>query len=144
MTHKTPILPPFTEDTARRKVQAAAEAWSTRDPEVVAPAYSIDCEWRDRDEFLTGRDAIRAFLYRKWLQQLHFRLTHELWSYAGHRISVRFESEWQHARTGQWYRTHGNEHWEFNDDGLMQRRDASANDIPIQAIERLIGVEATP
>ena len=135
-TVATPIVPPFTEETARAKVKAAENAWNTRDPEVVAKAYSEDSQWRNRDEFFTGRDAIKAFLKRKWSKELDYRLMKELWAYTGNRISVRFEYEWRHAQTGQWYRTHGNEHWEFNDDGLMRRRDMSANDIPIEESER--------
>ncbi len=132
------LLPPFTAETARRKVQSAQDAWNTCDPEIVALAYSENSQWRNRDEFFTGRDAIRAFLYRKWRLELHYRLMKELWSFTSNRISVRFEYEWQHARNGQWYRTHGNEHWEFDDDGLMRRRDMSANDIPIAAADRRI------
>ncbi len=132
----TPILPPFTEETARAKVKAAENAWNTRDPEVVARAYSENSQWRNRDEFFTGREAIKAFLKRKWEKELDYRLMKELWAYIGNRISVRFEYEWRNAYTGQWYRTHGNEHWEFDDDGLMRRRDMSANDIPINESER--------
>ena len=133
---KSPILPPFTEEMARAKVKAAENAWNTCDPEVVARAYSEDPQWRNRDEFFTGREAIRAFLKRKWEKELDYRLMKELWAYTGNRISVRFEYEWRNAYTGQWYRTHGNEHWEFDDDGLMRRRDMSANDIPINESER--------
>ncbi len=134
------LIPPFTAETARAKVQAAEDAWNSRDPEVVALAYSEDSDWRNRDEFFHGRDAIRAFLTRKWARELHYRLTKELWAYSGNRISVRFEYEWQDAMSGQWYRTHGNEHWEFAADGLMRRRDMSANDIPIDPGDRRIGV----
>jgi uncharacterized protein len=133
-----PLLPPFTAETARRKVRAAEDAWNTCDPEIVALAYSENSQWRNRDEFFAGRDAIRAFLYRKWRLELHYRLMKELWSFTGNRISVRFEYEWQHARNGQWFRTHGNEHWEFDDDGLMRRRDMSANDVAIAAADRRI------
>ncbi len=140
MTQKTPLVPPFTEETARQKVQAAEDAWNTRDPEIVALAYSEDSNWRNREEFFTGRDAIKAFLYRKWRKELHYRLMKELWAFTDNRISVRFEYEWQHSQTGQWYRTHGNEHWEFNDDGLMRRRDMSANDVSIESSERRIGI----
>lgn len=135
------IVPPFTAETARAKVQLAEDAWNTRDPEIVALAYSVDSEWRNRDEFFTGRDAIRAFLYRKWRRELHYRLMKELWSFTDNRISVRFEYEWQDAGSGKWHRTHGNEHWEFDDDGLMTRRDMSANDIPISSNDRRIGTE---
>ena len=136
----TKLIPPFTAETARAKVQAAEDAWNSRDPEVVALAYSEDSDWRNRDEFFQGRDAIRAFLTRKWATELHYRLTKELWAYSDNRISVRFEYEWQDAMSGQWYRTHGNEHWEFAADGLMRRRDMSANDIPIDPGDRRIGV----
>ena len=131
----TNIRPPFTEETARAKVKAAEDAWNTRDPERVALAYTVDSEWRNRDEFFTGRDAIKEFLTRKWKKELDYRLMKELWTYTGNRISVRFEYEW-HDAAGQWYRTHGNEHWEFDEEGLMRRRDMSANDIPIEEDER--------
>jgi nuclear transport factor 2 (NTF2) superfamily protein len=133
------LVPPFTAATARAKVQAAEDAWNSRDPERVALAYSKDSQWRNRDAFFTGRDAIRSFLKAKWARELHYRLQKELWAFTGNRISVRFEYEWQHATTGQWYRTHGNEHWEFDTEGYMQRRDMSANDVAISAGERHIG-----
>jgi nuclear transport factor 2 (NTF2) superfamily protein len=133
---QTPIRPPFTEETARAKVQAAEDAWNTRNPEVVALAYSEDSQWRNRTEFFCGRAAIKAFLRRKWAKELDYRLMKELWAYAANRISVRFEYEWRDADTNQWFRTHGNEHWEFDDNGLMRRRDMSANDLPIQDAER--------
>ena len=129
------IVPPFTEETAQAKVRAAQDAWNTRDPERVSLAYTEDSEWRNRDEFLRGRDEIVAFLRRKWDRELDYRLIKELWAYHGNRISVRFEYEW-HDAAGQWYRSHGNEHWEFADDGLMRRRDASINDVPIAEAER--------
>jgi nuclear transport factor 2 (NTF2) superfamily protein len=135
-----PLIPPFTAATARAKVQAAEDAWNSRDPERVARAYSEDSAWRNRDEFFSGRDAIKAFLTRKWSRELHYRLVKELWAYSGNRLSVRFEYEWQHARSGQWYRSHGNEHWEFDEQGLMRHRDMSANDIPIEASDRRIGL----
>ena len=138
MTQK--LVPPFTAETARAKVQAAEDAWNTRDSDAVSRAYSEDSDWRNRDEFFVGREAIREFLTRKWTKELHYRLMKELWAYTDNRISVRFEYEWQHATTGQWYRTHGNEHWEFAPDGLMRRRDMSANDVPIEANERRIGL----
>jgi len=128
-------VPTFTEETARAKVQAAEDAWNTRDPERVAAAYTIDSEWRNRDEFFRGRPAIVEFLRRKWAKELDYRLMKELWCYQGNRISVRFEYEW-HDHDGQWYRTHGNEHWEFDDAGYMRRRDMSANDIPILREDR--------
>ena len=135
-----PLIPPFNADTAWAKVQAAEDAWNSRNPELVARAYSDDSAWRNRDEFFNGREAIKAFLTRKWARELHYRLEKELWAYTGNRISVRFEYEWQDARSGQWYRSHGNEHWEFDDQGLMRRRDMSANDIPIEAGDRRIGL----
>jgi nuclear transport factor 2 (NTF2) superfamily protein len=131
-------IPPFTAETARQKVQAAEDAWNSRDADRVAGAYSVDSEWRNRDEFFCGRDAIKYFLKHKWTTELHYRLQKELWSFTDNRISVRFEYEWQHAQTGQWYRTHGNEHWEFDTDGYMQRRDMSANDVEISAGDRRI------
>ncbi len=130
-----PPVPPFTEETARAKVKAAEDAWNTRDPEVVAKAYTDDSQWRNRDEFFTGREAIKEFLTRKWAKELDYKLMKELWAYTGNHISVRFEYEY-HDAAGQWYRTHGNEHWEFDENGLMQRRDMSANDIPIDESER--------
>lgn len=134
-----PPVPPFTAKSAGNKVQAAEDAWNSRDPARVAAAYSESSVWRNRDEFFTGRAEIEAFLNRKWAKELHYRLMKELWAFTDDRISVRFEYEWQHATTGQWYRTHGNEHWEFDADGYMQRRDMSANDIEISAGERRIG-----
>ena len=130
-----PPVPPFTEETARAKVKAAEDAWNTRDPEVVAKAYTEDSQWRNRDQFFTGREAIKEFLRQKWAKELDYKLMKELWAYTGNHISVRFEYEW-HDSSGQWYRTHGNEHWEFDENGLMRRRDMSANDIPIQESER--------
>ncbi len=133
-----PPVPPFTAETARAKVQAAEDAWNSRDPARVAQAYSVDSVWRNRDEFFQGREAIQEFLTRKWAKELHYKLMKELWAYTDNHISVRFEYEWQHARTGKWFRTHGNEHWAFDDDGYMCRRDMSANDIPIDACDRRI------
>jgi len=133
-------LPPFTLESALAKVQAAENAWNSRDPATVAQAYTPKSLWRNRGEFFEGRDAIEEFLLRKWSRELHYRLMKELWAYTDNRISVRFEYEWQHAKTGQWYRTHGNEHWEFDADGYMARRDMSANDIPISAGDRRIGL----
>ncbi len=129
------LIPPFTEETARAKVKAAQDAWNSRDPERVALAYTEDSQWRNRDEFFTGREAIKEFLTRKWASELDYRLMKELWAYTDNRISVRFEYEW-HDESDQWYRTHGNEHWEFDDEGLMRRRDMSANDVPIAESER--------
>jgi len=132
---KTSIKSPFTEETARAKVKAAQDAWNTRDPERVALAYTEDSQWRNRDEFFTGREAIKDFLRRKWAKELNYRLMKELWCFTNNRISVRFEYEW-HNEVGQWFRSHGNEHWEFDAEGLMKRRDASINDFPIQELER--------
>lgn len=136
---KQPV-PPFTEETAQQKVQASSKAWNSRDPENVALSYTADSEWWNGDELLSGRNAIREFLARKWQKELHYRLIKELWSFTDNRISVNFEYEWQHAVTGQWYRTHGNAHRVFNDDGYVLRHDVSADDIKITADERRIEV----
>ena len=130
-----PPLPPFTEQTALAKVQAAEDAWNTRDAEKVALAYTVDSEWRNRDEFLHGRDEIKAFLERKWETELDYKLRKELWSFSGNHIAVRFEYEWRNA-DHQWFRSYGNEMWEFAPDGLMQKRYASINDTPIDEIHR--------
>jgi nuclear transport factor 2 (NTF2) superfamily protein len=135
---RTPI-PPFTHDTAAAKVQAAEDMWNTRDPKKIVLLCSPDCIWRNREDLFQGRAAIEYFLKRKWSIELHYRLTEELWSHTNNRISVRFEYEWQHADTEQWYRSHGNEHWEFDADGYMSRRDMSANDVSITANDRRIG-----
>lgn len=137
MPSPTDIRPPFTEETARAKVQAAEDAWNTRDPHRVALAYTEDSEWRNRVEFFRGRQAIIEFLQRKWAKELDYRLKKELWAFRDNRIAVRFEYEW-HDDSGQWYRSYGNEQWEFREDGLMQKRYASINDLPIQASERRI------
>lgn len=133
----TAIRPPFDLDSATAKVQAAEDAWNSRDPDRVALAYSEESVWRNRTEFFQGRPAIREFLGRKWASELDYHLKKELWSYNDNRISVRFEYEWR-DEDGQWFRTHGNEHWEFDKDGLMRRRDMSANDYPIDATDRRI------
>jgi nuclear transport factor 2 (NTF2) superfamily protein len=133
-------IPPFTRDTALAKVQAAEDAWNTRDLEKVAQAHSPDCIWRIREELFQGRAAIKYALKRIWTVALHCRLVKEVWAFTDNRISVRFEYEWQHAKTSQWYRSHGNEHWEFDTHGYMTRRDMSSNDIPISARERRIGL----
>jgi hypothetical protein len=130
-----PPLPPFTEDTARQKVQAAEDAWNTRDPERVSKAYTMDSQWRNRAEFLNGRDAIRDFLTRKWERELDYRLRKELWCFTDNRIAVTFRYEW-HDDSGQWFRSYGNELWEFDENGLMQRRIASINDAPIAERDR--------
>ncbi|MFI0737608.1 nuclear transport factor 2 family protein [Streptomyces sp. NPDC021100] len=130
-----PPLPPFTAETALEKVRAAEAAWNSRDPERVALAYTEDSEWRDRDVFLTGRAEITAFLRDKWRRELDYRLRKELWAYTDDRIAVRFAYEW-HDAAGRWYRSYGNENWEFAADGLMRRRFASVNDVPIRQHER--------
>ncbi|MEU6738803.1 nuclear transport factor 2 family protein [Streptosporangium sandarakinum] len=127
----------FTEETARAKVRAAEDAWNTRDPERVALAYTPDSVWRNRDEFLTGRGEIREFLTRKWARELDYALRKELWTFGGNRIAVRFQYEW-HDADGRWWRSYGNELWEFADDGLMRRREASINDVPIDEADRRI------
>jgi len=135
-----PPVPPFTEETARQKVQAAEDAWNTCDPERVALAYTVDSIWRNRDEFFQGREAIVDFLRRKWSRELDYRLRKELWCFTDNRISVRFEYE-SRDRDGKWWRSHGNEHWEFDDNGLMRRRDASINDYEIAPEERRIATD---
>ncbi|MGY3091360.1 nuclear transport factor 2 (NTF2) superfamily protein, partial [Hymenobacter sp. UYAg731] len=130
-----PPLPPFTTETARQKVQAAEDAWNSRDPDRVAQAYTPDTEWRNRAEFLNGRAAVRAFLARKWAKELDYRLKKELWSFSENHIAVRFEYEY-HGEAGQWFRAYGNEMWEFDPAGLMQRRFASINEAPIREDER--------
>lgn len=133
--HSRPPLPPFDEISARLKVQLAEDAWNSRDPERVALAYTADSEWRNRAEFVTGRAAIIEFLRRKWSRELDYRLRKELWAYRDNRIAVRFEYEW-HDDSGQWYRSYGNENWEFDAGGLMARRFASINDLAIRAADR--------
>ena len=132
-----PPLPPFTLETARQKVQAAEDAWNTRNPRLVALAYSQDSQWRNRNEFIAGRDAIEAFLTRKWQQELDYRLRKELWSFTDNRIAVTFEYEW-HDSGHNWYRSYGNELWEFEANGLMQRRIASINDLAIRYDQRTL------
>jgi len=130
-----PPLPPFTADTAAQKARLAEDAWNTRDPQRVAQAYTVDSRWRNRTEFFQGREAIEAFLTRKWQRELDYRLIKELWTFAGNRIAVRFVYEW-HDDSGNWYRSHGNENWEFDEEGLMRRRLASINDQRIAESER--------
>ena len=130
-----PPLPPFTRETAAQKVRLAEDAWNSRDPEKVSLAYTPDSRWRNRAEFLTGRAEIVAFLQRKWAKELDYRLVKELWAFEGHRMAVRFAYEW-HDDSGHWYRSYGNENWEFDAHGLMQRRLASINDLPIAESER--------
>jgi uncharacterized protein len=141
METKPPLLP-FTLETAKAKVQAAEDAWNTRDPARVALAYSEDSEWRNRAEFFSGRAAIKEFLQRKWVKELDYRLKKELWCFMDNRIAVRFEYEW-HDDSGFWYRAYGNENWEFAENGLMMRRLASINDMPIQESERKFRWERT-
>ncbi len=130
-----PPVPPFDEETARQKVQAAEDGWNTRDAEKVAQAYTEDSEWRNRDEFFKGREEIVAFLKRKWKRELDYRLKKNLWCFTENRIAVRFEYESRDTE-GQWWRSHGNELWEFDDEGYMRRRDASINDYRIDESER--------
>ena len=130
-----PPLPPFTLESARAKVQAAEDAWNTRDPDRVVMAYTPDTVWRNRAEFLNGREEVRAFLRRKWAKELDYRLKKELWCFAGNRIAVRFEYEY-HDDSGSWFRAYGNEMWEFADNGQMKNRFASINDVPIQEKDR--------
>jgi nuclear transport factor 2 (NTF2) superfamily protein len=130
-----PPLPPFTLETAIQKVRLAEDGWNTRDPERVALAYSVDSRWRNRAEFVTGRDNIIAFLTRKWARELDYRLIKELWTFGGNRIAVRFAYE-SHDDSGNWFRSFGNENWEFAEDGLMRVRHACINDLPIKASDR--------
>ena len=130
-----PPLPPFTLESATKKVQAAEDAWNSRDPVRVSLAYTPDTEWRTRAEFINGREQVVEFLSRKWARELDYRLKKQLWAFMDNRIAVRFEYEW-HDDAGQWYRSHGNENWEFAENGLMQRRFASINDQPIVEAER--------
>ncbi len=130
-----PPLPPFTRETAAQKVRMAEDAWNTRDPERVSLAYSVDSSWRNRAEFLSGREAIVKFLEQKWAKELDYRLIKELWAFDEARIAVRFAYEW-HDDSGTWFRSYGNENWEFDEQGLMHRRNASINDLPIKETER--------
>ncbi|MBY6243911.1 nuclear transport factor 2 family protein [Methylosinus sp. Sm6] len=130
-----PPLPPFTAETAAQKVRLAEDAWNSRDPERVAQAYSIDSRWRNRAEFIVGRDRIEAFLERKWSRELEYRLIKELWAFHENRIAVRFAYEWRDD-SGNWFRSYGNENWEFDEQGLMRLRIASINDVPISVADR--------
>jgi len=132
-----PPLPPFRRETAVQKVRLAEDAWNSRDPEKVALAYTPDSEWRNRTEFLRGREEIRAFLRRKWNKELDYRLEKTLWGFRDNRMAVTFEYEW-HDDSGQWFRSYGNELWEFDGNGLMSRREASINDVPIEEKDRRI------
>ncbi|NKY89393.1 nuclear transport factor 2 family protein [Nocardia veterana] len=137
MSESRPPYPPFTLETATQKVQAAEDAWNTRDPQHVALAYTPDSIWRNRDVFISGRDEIIAFLTAKWERELDYALRKSLWGFRNNRMAVRFQYEW-HDRDGQWWRSYGNELWEFTDLGLMSRREASINDVPIARADRRI------
>lgn len=130
-----PPFPPFTDETAQQKVQMAEDAWNTKDPDKVCMAYTIDTEWRNRDQFVNGREEVRTFLRNKWDKELNYKLKKELWSFNGNRIAVRFEYECQ-DESGQWFRSYGNENWEFDENGLMMKRFASINDLPIEETDR--------
>ncbi len=128
-------LPPFTEETAKQKIQAAEDGWNSKNPEKVSMAYTLDTEWRNRSEFIAGREAVRAFLKNKWENELEYKLKKSYWAHAGNRIAVRFEYEY-HDLSGNWFRAYGNENWEFDENGLMAKRYASINDLPIKESER--------
>ncbi len=136
MSESRPPLPPFTAETARQKVRMAEDAWNSRDPDRVVGVYTEDTRWRNRAEFPVGRAQVKEFLQRKWARELDYRLIKELWAFDGPRIAVRFAYEF-HDDSGQWFRSYGNENWEFNEHGLMMRRYASINDLPIRAEDRL-------
>jgi uncharacterized protein len=138
MSNQTQVIlaPPFTRETAVQKVRKAEDGWNSRDPHAVSLAYTVDSKWRNRSEFVTGREAIVQFLTRKWTKELDYRLIKELWAFDGSRIAVRFAYEW-HDDSGQWYRSYGNENWEFNAEGVMHHRYASINDLPIKESDRL-------
>ena len=135
MDLQRPPLPPFDLDSARRKVRLAEDAWNTREPARVAQAYTVDSRWRNRSEFIQGREAIEAFLTRKWAKELDYRLIKEVWTFRDNRIAVRFAYEW-HDDSGSWFRSYGNENWEFDEHGLMRLRIASINDLPIKQSDR--------
>lgn len=135
MENKRYPLPPFDMETALQKVQAAEDAWNTKDPEKVCLAYTIDTEWRNRTDFINGREEVKQFLTRKWEKELDYKLKKELWGFRENRMAVRFEYEWHNA-AGQWYRSYGNELWEFDENGLMQKRFASINDLAIEEADR--------
>ncbi|GGL84018.1 hypothetical protein GCM10011534_02380 [Pseudooceanicola nanhaiensis] len=138
-----PPLPPFTEETALRKVRMAEDAWNTRDPDRVVLAYTPDTRWRNRSDFLAGRDEVHAFLTRKWQREQEYRLIKSLWAFTEDRIAVRFAYEW-HDAEGRWFRSHGNENWRFDPGGLMAERHASINDVPIREGERLFAWPSGP
>ena len=135
MKESRPPLPPFSYETAVQKVRAAENAWNTRDPEKISLAYTIDTRWRNRSQFVSGREAVKAFLQDKWVRELDYRLIKEIWTFADTRIAVRFAYE-SHDAAGQWFRSYGNENWEFAENGLMETRIASINDLPIDESER--------
>ena len=135
MSEQRPPLPPFTAETARQKVRAAEDGWNSRDPARVSLAYTADSVWRNRAEFVTGREQIVGFLSRKWARELDYRLIKEVWAWEGNRIAVRFAYEW-HDDSGHWYRSYGNENWEFDENGLMRNRYACINDLPIKEEDR--------
>ncbi|OUR95848.1 hypothetical protein A9Q84_15215 [Halobacteriovorax marinus] len=137
MNEKKYPLPPFTHKTALEKVRLAEDAWNSRDPLKIAQAYSVNSEWRNRSEFIKGRDEIIQFLENKWSAESHYKLIKELWAFSDTFIAVRFQYEWYHCKEKQWYRAYGNENWEFDSDGLMKRRQASINDVPISEKELL-------
>ena len=128
-------LPPFNEETAQQKIQGAEDAWNSKDPLKVSMAYTVDTEWRNRDQFVNGREEVQAFLADKWNQELDYKLKKELWAFRGNRIAVRFEYEYRN-QAGQWFRAYGNENWEFDENGLMAKRYASINDLAIEESER--------
>jgi hypothetical protein len=136
MTDTRPPLPPYTAETAAQKVRLAEDAWNSRDPEKVSLAYTPDSKWRNRAEFVSGRAEIVQFLQRKWAREMDYRLIKELWAFTENRIAVRFAYEW-HDDAGNWFRSYGNENWEFDDSGLMRRRIASINDLPLSEAQRL-------
>ena len=131
------LKPPFDIETATQKVQIAENAWNTKDPEKVCLAYSVDTEWRNRTEFINGREEVKQFLKRKWEKELDYKLKKELWGFRENRMAVRFEYEW-HDQSGQWFRSYGNELWQFNDEGLMTKRYASINDLAIDETKRIL------
>ena len=135
MENQRPPLPPFTMETALQKVQMAEDAWNSKDPERVSKAYTVDTEWRNRTEFINGRDEVVAFLIRKWEKEMHYKLKKELWGFRENRMAVRFEYEYQDIN-GQWWRAYGNENWEFDEHGLMRKRYASINDLAINESDR--------
>ena len=137
MENKRLPLPPFIMETALEKVQIAEDAWNTKDPERICLAYTIDTEWRNRTEFINGREEVKLFLKRKWEKEFEYKLKKELWGFRNNRMAVRFEYEW-HDLSGQWFRSYGNELWEFDDNGLMQKRFASVNDLAINETNRIL------